>query len=580
MSLIGVDLTIPTDTDMNRNPRPRAVRQTSSKKLDPEPQSGCRSFHPPPFQKKSKKKSAFAEYKQSTVSYSLGEEAGIEDMAIFSPQEHVAAVGCLANNDYAFVRRSGGKFCFAMIKSVRSDAEEGIIMDLYVNEAGATKSIPVSEWGHYIRPVKQYVVCNPLSVVIDLGGSKMGGSKRDSSGHTDRDQDIKECNDHRLGCSGRSGNRRASCPDAEAQKDPSSIADCQKEMNTNHRRTSTNNRRFSCPEAANNTIGDYSKSRHVKKGSQEYNNVANLRTTQHNRTELLADESVIPRKRSPNVGMNSSEIKSRPREIKHTKNLAEDDNGIQDQYRRNRSDLQENEGKHNFRKSVFTTAGPADFLDRHFKPIGIDDQFSHILIDEHLHDDPIRQYSENTGTTAESSFRSSIATNYGSFVHKSSMMSNQSAIDEVHDESAANNDSFEDDVSRHVKWDVASKSQIEQSCTHVLGQTCDPDDTPATPNFLQTTPVIPDTNNTKPTLRKVQTEHESDKTSFLAKQHRRRSTANGNNRKESKEKLTKKHHSRRATVGAGLSESQKFNESQLLSAFAAIQTKSKLEDID
>lgn len=193
MSLIGVDLTIPTDTDMNRNPCPQSV---------------CRSFDPPPFQKKPKKKSAFKEFKQSTVSYSLGEEARIDDMGIFSPQEHEAAVGRLANNDYAFVRRSGGKFCFAMIKSVRSDAEEGVIMDLYVNEAGATKSIPVSEWGHYIRPVKPFVVCNPLSVVHDLGGRKRG-----ISGHIDCDQDM-----HRRGFSGRSGNRRASCPDAKFKR--------------------------------------------------------------------------------------------------------------------------------------------------------------------------------------------------------------------------------------------------------------------------------------------------------------------------------------------------------------------------
>lgn len=325
----------------------------------------------------------------------------------------------------------------------------------------------------------------------------------------------------------------------------------------NHRRTSTNNRRSSCPDAANNITYDFSKShRDIKMSSQEYGDVANLRwKTQKDRTELQADESVFPETRSPAVGM-----KSRPREIKHAKNLAEV-NGSHDPHRRNRSDLQENEGRHNFRESIPTTTAPADFLDRHFKPIGIDDQYSHIAIDDHLHGDPIRQYSENTRTTAGSTFKSSIATDYGSFVHKTSMRSNPSALDEVHVESAANNDSVEEDLSRHVQWD--------ESCTNV-----------AAPNVLKTTPVIPDTNNTKPTLRKVKTEHGSDKISYIPKQHRRRSTANDTIRKESKEKPTKKHQSRRASVGAGLPESQQFNESQLLSAFAAIQWNSKLEDLD
>jgi hypothetical protein len=206
------------------------------------------------------------------------------------------------------------------------------------------------------------------------------------------------------------------------------------------------------------------------------------------------------------------------------------------------SDSQKIKGKHNVRESNRRAAAPADYPERHFKPIDIDDQ--NFAIDEHVHDDPIRQCSENTGTTARSSLRSSIATNHWSSFRQS--ISNDNVSEEGPDEASVNNDASEDHVSSYFEC-------------HIM-------------------PI--DTSNSKSMLRKAQTEHESEKRSFLSKQkHVRRSTSN-DICKDSKEKETKKRHSRRSTVGAGLTESQKFDESQLLSAFAAIQMKSKLEDID
>lgn len=118
-------------------------------------------------------------------------------MAPYVPEEHVLSVGRLLPNDFAFVRRSGGKFCIAMVKSVQPDPEEGIVMDLYVNEAGATKSIPMSEWDSYIRPVKPHVIC--VSRVRGLGKNNRSSSLQVN------------------------GNRRASCPESESELDDCKI---------------------------------------------------------------------------------------------------------------------------------------------------------------------------------------------------------------------------------------------------------------------------------------------------------------------------------------------------------------------
>ena len=245
MSFIGVDLAIPTDTDMNRNPHPRSFRQTTTEgKADPPPEMPIkRNVH------KSKNKKdrsavspneAFTEYKQDPVFYALGEEAEIDDMAAFVPLEHESAVGRLGENDYVFVRRSGGRFCFALIKSIEPDDENGLSMHLYVNEVGATKSIPKPEWINYIRPAKQYVLCNPSSYVQDLS--------KDT-------QDVQAEESQQKQRSRSRGNRRASCPEAAQdanyihQHTNKPIESEKEERENRHRGRSRGNRRSSCPEA-------------------------------------------------------------------------------------------------------------------------------------------------------------------------------------------------------------------------------------------------------------------------------------------------------------------------------------------
>ncbi|KAL3790847.1 hypothetical protein HJC23_004477 [Cyclotella cryptica] len=79
-----------------------------------------------------------------------------------TPHEHLLAIGSLSENDYAFIRRSGGKFCFDMIRSIQP-RPDSIYMEFLVNESGGIKSIPMSEWENYIRPIRPYVTWRQTS---------------------------------------------------------------------------------------------------------------------------------------------------------------------------------------------------------------------------------------------------------------------------------------------------------------------------------------------------------------------------------------------------------------------------------
>lgn len=166
-----------------------------------------------------------------------------------------------------------------------------------------------------------------------------------------------------------------------------------------------------------------------------------------------------------------------------------------------------------------------------------------------------RQFSENTKSTAYSSFKTgTTATNPASETQKSNVKSNKQIIhDAIAFATSMQTNLSNDEESRHVKWDIASQGQSV-------------DDFPMPDN---TVPQF------RPLIHRVKTEHESDRRSELAKQkHLRRSTATdiGNDYEPSKGKSSRRSHSRRSTVG-GLSESQKFDQSLLLSAFSAIQPK-------
>jgi hypothetical protein len=584
MSLIGVDLTIPTDTDMNRNPAPRSRTQTAgAAKRDPEP-AVCDA---PPFRRSSmissrtkSAKGGFAESKpMTTVSYSLGDQARKEqDMAAFHAQDHIASVKSLADKDYVFVRRSGGKFCFAVIKSVRSDPNEGIVMELYVNEAGATKIIPMSGWERFIRPIRPHVVCHPSSCVRE--------GKHGSRRHTDvidRDPDCQEGKNQRSR-GGRSGNRRASCPEVQdvdekpEQQRKQLEPELQPIKNESHSRRSRSDRRSSCPESMQNEdklrdidSNDKDNSPKIRYPSITRSLISSkLRASSAGNMRSQDDvNEIVPRLHAdgPQTSQDYDNVKnlwlrrnsSPPSEIEMfddvnmtSRRYSENDSVVPRSRHRPTPECEEKASK----------SSPADYLDRHL-PIHVEkDMHPNETEDEYNK----RQLSENTTDTATSSFRSSIATNYGSMIHKSSLRSSQFAIDEEANDNGANNincNSYDDDESRHVKWDITSQSFVVDSTSiNSLDKDC---------HLHSSMPAI---YNPRPLMRRCSAEHESDGHSALSKQrHLRRSTA-ADVGGESQEGVSNKiHHSRRATVIGGLLESQKFNESQLLSAFAAIQTK-------
>ena len=86
------------------------------------------------------------------LNYSLGDEGNVEDMAIYDSERHFIEVARMKANDPCFIRRSGGKYTFAMVASLNHDAEPFI--EFKVSKTGGTKSIPSSHWTTYVFPLK------------------------------------------------------------------------------------------------------------------------------------------------------------------------------------------------------------------------------------------------------------------------------------------------------------------------------------------------------------------------------------------------------------------------------------------
>jgi len=212
-------------------------------------------FPEPPFQRKGSKHSrpsVFAEMKE--VFYSLGDEGSDDDMILHEdPIEHVMAIGRLLENEYVFIRRSGGKFCFAMIKSVYPKPD-GVMMELYVSEAGNKKTIPMSEWGRFIRPKKAHVSYSPPPVVETLTkGKSVRSTLHETSAYKGKDESY------------RPRNRRASLPvmqDLDGQPN-TQASNPVRPMNEN-KTLKALNRRASCPETVR--YEDYERVKCDKKG--------------------------------------------------------------------------------------------------------------------------------------------------------------------------------------------------------------------------------------------------------------------------------------------------------------------------
>eukprot|EP00956_Cyclotella_meneghiniana_P016305 scaffold25652_cov67-Cyclotella_meneghiniana.AAC.2 len=543
MTLIGIDLAVPKDTDLNRKPK----QQVASTKSDPP-----RVKHPrrrrscmASMTNRVSPRSLHAESKNETVLYSLGGEANIEDMAPYVPEEHVLAVGRLLPNDFAFVRRSGGKFCIAMVKSVQPDPEEGIVMDLYVNEAGATKSIPMSEWDSYIRPVKPYVTC--------VGRVRVSRKNNKSSSLQDN------------------GNRRASCPESELDY-------CMINASVQHVKANKNGFKQARDEHKEGPRGSSA------------NPTRSLRDSKSTKSNNPDEDDAV---RERNVSSASPSLVNRV----------------------------------NFSEDIQSSLDPGIGANAHYATASYSEE-------------PVRPSSENTsdtlnpslklnedpnnGTTLKSSLRSSVVSSL-----RESCTSVNEAIPAIKEHHNSN-----DDLSRHVQWNIQSSScdNSKSINAEATGDAYDDEHTDSSNSFHHQY-----TSSRRPFMRRCETEDAADRRSHLYKQELERSQSKANTKRTKptadmdKSLLAKQTYSRRASTtdidnsapakqthsrrasaadagniskqpqrrgslrssmrssmrgslisqngsGRGLSDSQVFNESQLLSAFASIRTEKKCLD--
>ena len=89
--------------------------------------------------------------------YTLGQESHDIDMVVESTEESGKfAVSLLRQFDAAFVRRSDGRFSYAMLidRTMSDDHFENSLLTFVLDEEGSTKSIKMSKWGKYVRLVK------------------------------------------------------------------------------------------------------------------------------------------------------------------------------------------------------------------------------------------------------------------------------------------------------------------------------------------------------------------------------------------------------------------------------------------
>ena len=99
-------------------------------------------------------------------SYSVGDKGREEDMIVDGKKETAAAVALLRVSDAAFVRRSDGNWTYAVVKQ-RTEGSDASIK-FKVNSRGSTKSFPMSQWGSYIRRIKQQAAEPPAKKGLSL----------------------------------------------------------------------------------------------------------------------------------------------------------------------------------------------------------------------------------------------------------------------------------------------------------------------------------------------------------------------------------------------------------------------------
>ena len=514
MKLVGIDLAVPKDTELNRKPK----QQVANTKSDPPPAfSGQPVKHPrrrgsgigaSVTRNELSTGSLLAENKDEIISYSLGGEANIEDMAPYVPEEHVLSVGRLLPNDFAFIRRSGGKFCIAMVKSVQPDPEEGIVMDLFVNEAGATKSIPMSEWDSYIRPVKPYVIC--VSRVRGLGKNNRSNSLQDN------------------------GNRRASCPESE-------LNDCQIDEPVQH----VKGNKSGCKQASDEHNEVHSgSSANPTRSLRDSKSTVNNSPNEDEAAPKIKDPSTRPSSTPPNLCARVNEVNC-PEDKRGSLDPGADININADHATVNNLKEPERQSSNNtcdtMNSSLKLNEAPNHKRATYISNSALTStNVHHATVDNHKESE--RQSSNNTCDTINSRLKSNGARNRGTTLKSSlrstsTLKTSYSLIDEAIPaiKEHANDNG---DLSRHVQWDISFQSQNEnQSSSSDISKTADSEatsdasddeDTDSSDSFHHQ----PISSRRPFIMRRSETEHEADGRSYLYKQEveksHKRATCIGN----------------------------------------------------
>ena len=113
--------------------------------------------------------------------YSIGDIGRDEVMIIDSKKATAAAVAKIRANDAAFVRRSDGSWTYAIVK----DRSFGSVPSIRfkVNARGSTKDFPETQWGTYVRRIKQRSSSNPRPAHAAVENEKLKArSKSTNSG--------------------------------------------------------------------------------------------------------------------------------------------------------------------------------------------------------------------------------------------------------------------------------------------------------------------------------------------------------------------------------------------------------------
>lgn len=102
----------------------------------------------------------------SIPGYALGQEGHPIDMKVESTRKSAQlVVSLLSPCDAAFIRRSGGRWCYAVLaEKIMPDNEQGQCqLRFVVDDEGSTKNISFSRWGEYVRMAREPIEAKVMS---------------------------------------------------------------------------------------------------------------------------------------------------------------------------------------------------------------------------------------------------------------------------------------------------------------------------------------------------------------------------------------------------------------------------------